>query len=219
MAVFFGNLLSNNQSFETVDSPFSLLKVNWVAGKIPVDHLAAILVKIQPFLANRSGGENKRSERRVKILSDAGHSLATIFSFDPLIAEIDSVISISDPEKRRPRIRKPILFRGVLFLKFHDAEEQSNPNVVLMTARQARRIWQFVTERLDEIGTLVVHCEQGASRSPAVAAAVCRALGRDDSRFFQEYVPNRYVFNLVLRAAGTPVINRVGESDIRAQGP
>jgi predicted protein tyrosine phosphatase len=130
-----------------------------------------------------------------------------------------AVISISDPEKRRPRIRKPILFRGALFLKFHDAEVQAHPGIVLMTARQARRIWRFVTGLPDDVATIVVHCEQGASRSPAVAAAVCRALGGDDSRFFQEYVPNRYVFNLVLKAAGTPVISRVGVSDIRAQGP
>jgi predicted protein tyrosine phosphatase len=112
-----------------------------------------------------------------------------------------AVISISDPGKRRPRIRKPILFRGALFLRFHDAEDQLHPDIVLMKPAHAKRIWRFVREHLDKIEILVFQCEQGASRSPAVAAAICRTLGGDDSRFFDEFVPNPYVYALLLKTA------------------
>ena len=113
------------------------------------------------------------------------------------VREPYAVISITDPGTQRPRICKPILFRGALFLKFHDAEEQSQPDTVLMKPADAKRIWRFVGEHHDEIGTLVVHCEQGGSRSPAVAAAIAKSLGDDDSRFFQEYVPNLYVYQML----------------------
>ncbi len=118
-----------------------------------------------------------------------------------LVWEPYAVISISDPGSRKPRIRKPILFRGALFLKFHDAEDQLRPDIVLMKPSHAKRIWRFVREYQDRIGALVVHCEQGASRSPAVAASIARALGDDDSLFFREYVPNRYVYELMLVSA------------------
>ena len=114
------------------------------------------------------------------------------------VREPFAVISITDPGTPRPRIRKPVLFRGALFLKFHDAEDV-HPDIVLMTPQQARRIWRFVLDQLPNVGAFVVHCEQGASRSPAVAAAICKTLGGDDSRFFQEYVPNRYVYDLLLK--------------------
>ena len=114
-----------------------------------------------------------------------------------------ALISVCEPESKRPRVRKPILLRGVLFLKFHDAEEQAQPDIILMTDSQARRVWKFVFRHIDEIGTLVVHCEQGTSRSPAIAAAVCKVLGGDESTFFQNYSPNRHVCDLMLKTAAS----------------
>ena len=118
-----------------------------------------------------------------------------------VVREPYAVVSISDPGSRKPRLRQPILFRGALFLKFHDAEPeaQQHPDIVLMKPAHAKRIWNFFREQQDKIGALVVHCEQGASRSPAVAAAICKTLGDDNSRFFEEFVPNRYVYELVLK--------------------
>jgi predicted protein tyrosine phosphatase len=93
------------------------------------------------------------------------------------------------------------LFRGALFLKFHDAEDHLHPDIRLMTPRQAGRIWRFVRDQAPYISAFVVHCEQGASRSPAVAAAICRVLGGNDARFFEEYVPNQYIYALLLKTA------------------
>jgi predicted protein tyrosine phosphatase len=116
-----------------------------------------------------------------------------------IVREPYAVISISDPGTRRPRIHKPTLLRAALFLKFHDAEDQMHPDIVLMKLAHAKRIWRFVREHRDKIGILIVQCEQGASRSPAVAAAICRTLGGDDSGFFNEFVPNPYVYALLLK--------------------
>jgi predicted protein tyrosine phosphatase len=68
---------------------------------------------------------------------------------------------------------------------------------VLMTEDQARQVWGFVRQWEGQVGSIVVHCEQGMSRSPAVAAAICRAFGGDPEDFFREYQPNQYVFRLM----------------------
>lgn len=116
------------------------------------------------------------------------------------------VISITDPGSRPARIPRSAGFRDVLRLQFHDAIPLRNlslpPEIVLMNEDHARAIWQFVERWREAVETFVVHCEQGMSRSPAVAAAICKALGGDDSWFFDEFVPNRYVYDLTMAAAG-----------------
>ena len=52
---------------------------------------------------------------------------------------------------------------------------------------------QFIVVGRDEIERGVV------VREPY--AVICRTLGGDDSRFFEEYVPNRYVYTLLLETA------------------
>jgi predicted protein tyrosine phosphatase len=115
------------------------------------------------------------------------------------------VISISDPESQKPRIREAGLCKGVLRLKFHDAEPVEGfdlpGEVRLMTPRHAQAIWRFILQHVADISMVIVHCEQGMSRSPAVAAAICLGLGEDSSRFFEEFQPNQYVYRLVLAEA------------------
>lgn len=114
------------------------------------------------------------------------------------------VISIRDPDKRKVRVPKQPGLRGVRHLAFHDAEPAGNralpENITLMTDDQARQVWEFVKKWEKQVGTIVIHCEQGMSRSPAVAAALCKRFGGDESRFFKEYQPNLYVYRLVLEA-------------------
>jgi predicted protein tyrosine phosphatase len=116
------------------------------------------------------------------------------------------VISISDPGTRRPSIKKTAGLRDVLHLAFHDAEPTRaltlGEGIVLMTEDQARQAWEFVRAWRGRVGSIVVHCEQGMSRSPAMAAAICRAFGGDDRRFFREYQPNRHVFRLMSECGG-----------------
>lgn len=116
------------------------------------------------------------------------------------------VISIHDPDRPRAKVRKQSGLRDVLYLAFHDAEPVASSvlpaDITLMTADHARQIWQFVEQHKGTVGTVVVHCEQGMSRSPAVAAALCRAFDGDEQRFFLEYQPNRYVYDLVTASEG-----------------
>ena len=124
---------------------------------------------------------------------------------DLLIREPHVVISISDPESRKPRIRETSLCKGVLRLRFHDAEPIEDfylpGEVQLMTSRHAKGVWQFILPHVADISLIIVHCEQGMSRRPAVAAAICLGLGglgEDSTRFFEEFQPNQYVYRLVL---------------------
>ncbi|MEI7836864.1 MAG: hypothetical protein WCK05_10705 [Planctomycetota bacterium] len=115
------------------------------------------------------------------------------------------MISISDPGTPKPRIRTDGLCRAILRFRFHDAEPAGNfsmpPTIKLMTSGEATEIWEAVQQHRGQIDTIVVHCEAGMGRSPPVAAALCHALGRDDTRFFQEYQPNMHSYGLILQAA------------------
>lgn len=51
----------------------------------------------------------------------------------------------------------------------------------------------------DEITTLLIHCAAGVSRSPAVAAAISQYLYGDDGNFFETQVPNKYVYEVLLK--------------------
>ena len=113
-------------------------------------------------------------------------------------------ISISDPDAGPADVRLGGTCREVLFLEFNDEAPIEGfdlpPGVRLMSAEDAKAIWQFFNRHRDKVGTIVVNCEAGISRSSAVAAAICRSLGGDDSEFFEEYQPNRHVYEMVLAA-------------------
>lgn len=111
------------------------------------------------------------------------------------------VISIRDPGRQKARLRQTSGLRDSLFLAFHDAESADGlvlpPSIRLMTASDAERIWRFVQEHLGNIGTIVCHCEQGMSRSPAVAIALAEALGEDAEAILASAQPNWNVYNLL----------------------
>ena len=115
------------------------------------------------------------------------------------------VISIRDPDKKPAKVRKQGGLKAVLHLAFHDAEPATSmklpDDIELISDEQAQQIWTFVGLHHAEVGAIVVHCEQGMSRSPAVAAAISHGLGLDEARFWREYQPNRYVYEKV-RAMG-----------------
>ena len=114
------------------------------------------------------------------------------------------VISIHDPDRSRPKVKKQSGLRAVLQLAFHDAEPTASRSlpaeITLMTAVQAREICEFVRKHKGDVGAVVVHCEAGMSRSPAIAAALCSSMGGDDRGFWKDYQPNAYVYGLVMKA-------------------
>ena len=114
------------------------------------------------------------------------------------------VISIRDPGKRRAKVKKQAGLRDTLYLAFNDTEPcelpQTPPEIQPMTPAQADRVCKFVRRHKSDVGSIVVHCEQGMSRSPAVAAAICDALGVNPKRFWQLYTPNHHVYHTVADA-------------------
>ncbi len=112
-----------------------------------------------------------------------------------------AVISIHDPEKPKPRVRRQAGLRGVLYLAFHDAEPSVQmrlpEHVVLMTRKQAEQIWAFAREYAAQVKTIVVQCEQGMSRSPAIAEALSETYGNGSATFLKNYQPNQYVYQLM----------------------
>lgn len=116
------------------------------------------------------------------------------------------VISIHDPDKPRPKIPNRLGLVDILYLAFHDAEPTSQfeipAHIQLMTPDQAREIWYFVQKYEDQVDAIVCLCEQGMSRSPAVAAALASFIGRDSHSFFLRYQPNEYVHHLLLQSRG-----------------
>jgi len=112
------------------------------------------------------------------------------------------LISIHDPVEPPPRLRPNELRRAVLSLVFDDAEpsDDIDNDFVLMTLDDARSIWGVIREHLPHIRTVVVHCDQGVSRSPAIAAGLLIGLDLNAADIFDTYRPNPYVLRLMLQA-------------------
>lgn len=119
-----------------------------------------------------------------------------------LVRSSYALISIRDPDASRARIPKAAGLRATLHLAFHDAEPSEGlelpAEIVIPTEEHAKMIWQFVDDHKDNVGAFVVHCHQGMSRSPAVAAALARYLGLNDDQFWEEHAPNQYLNELMM---------------------
>ena len=89
----------------------------------------------------------------------------------------------------------------VLRLCFDDAVETGFWQN-LMTQEQADAICAFVLRYGREIDTLIIHCTEGVSRSPAVAAGILGGLRQDEGiiRNNATYHPNALVYALVREA-------------------
>ena len=111
------------------------------------------------------------------------------------------VISIRNSGESRAKVKKQPGLRDVLYLAFSGREPRAGmpmpPEIKIFTPAQAKKICAFVHRHKADVGAIVVHCEQGMSRSPAVAAAISDALGLDAKRFWQLHTPNEYVYHTV----------------------
>lgn len=89
--------------------------------------------------------------------------------------------------------------KHALWMAFDDADHLIE-GMVIFTMPMAKQIWDFV-ESLEGIDTLVIHCNMGFSRSPAVAAAIDKVRIGDDSTYFEKKSPNRRVYRAMLHEA------------------
>ena len=121
-------------------------------------------------------------------------------------------ISITTPGDRKGLAKLPesAMTLGVLRLSFHDLdliaddvlkamEEDEGEKYTLFGDSDADKIVEFITKHRGQLGAVIVHCDAGVSRSPAVAASIAKTFGKsDDSFFFKRYHPNRRVYRGVL---------------------
>ena len=114
------------------------------------------------------------------------------------------VISIRNADETRAKVKQQPGLRGVLYLAFSGVEPrpyvQPPREITAFTPAQADRICKFVHRHKADVGAIVVHCELAKSRSPAVAAAIAKALGLSDKRFWQLHTPTPYVYRLLSEA-------------------
>lgn len=119
-----------------------------------------------------------------------------------------AIISISDDPADFPDIPSGCVCLAVLRQHFHDVEvdfaadmfEPKKTVIEAFTEAQATEVARFVKALPVEVGTLVLQCEVGISRSAGMAAAVARHLGYDDMPFFRDHLPNRRVYRMTLEA-------------------
>lgn len=119
------------------------------------------------------------------------------------INEPTLIISISSTDDQIPLILKSgenKMVAHVEFLMFDDIDaSESVSSMKPMSKTDAARIVDAFAQYNDRVYQVIVHCDAGYSRSPAVAAALTKSLGLDDSSFFGHgYCPNMHVYRLVL---------------------
>jgi predicted protein tyrosine phosphatase len=107
------------------------------------------------------------------------------------------VISITSAASDVARVRRSPSCRDVLRLVFADIESPV-PDVEMFDRAMADRVWAFFERHRAAVESVLVHCDAGRSRSPAIAAALARAITGDDSEFFRRYEPNRHVYRLMM---------------------
>jgi len=111
------------------------------------------------------------------------------------------VISITSPGYEHPKLPELKSRIGLLQIKFHDIDKtiiSKGKEYPAFTKEQAKEIWKFFQSYKLKVNSVVVQCEVGVSRSPAVAAALAKIIGQDDSKFFKYYVPNMFIYRLLL---------------------
>lgn len=93
---------------------------------------------------------------------------------------------------------------GLLRLNFADADTENfreraiSLGSTLFDDEHAVQILDFVNEMWDKVDYFLIHCTAGWSRSPAVAAAITKIKGEDDSLWFSIKDPNMRVYRKLL---------------------
>lgn len=125
-----------------------------------------------------------------------------------------AIISISTPNTEYPyEVFKSDTngIADILNLSFADVDRQESINInddyaatkELMTDKDAKRIAKFANRHKGIL--LIIHCDEGVSRSAGIAAAILRYYTGDDAAIFDDcfsYNPNVWCYFKVLKAFG-----------------
>ena len=110
-----------------------------------------------------------------------------------------AIISIMTHGIQKAELARNEHCQGILRVNFPDFVKpmENWEETELFNPGIATEIWSFL-EGLPPIQALVIHCEAGVSRSPAVGAAIAKVLGQDHEDYFQKYHPNPLVYRVML---------------------
>lgn len=102
---------------------------------------------------------------------------------------------------------------GLLQLYFKDV---TIPGENSITKGHVQQILDFVKTHWDHVECILVHCDAGMSRSPAVAAAIAKIfIGEgEDQYYFQRYWPNYLVYKMLLEAHFGPMVQLQSERPV-----
>jgi len=117
------------------------------------------------------------------------------------IAEKHILISITSPGYEHPKLPESKSRLGLLQIKFHDIDKDliiKGKKYPAFTKEQANIILDFFNKYKSRANTIICQCEVGVSRSPAVAAALCKINKQNDNKFFKYYCPNMFVYRTLL---------------------
>ncbi len=111
-------------------------------------------------------------------------------------------ISIVTEEDSWPKISEANRL-GILQLAFADIASAEGDEKRAFAEGHAHRILDFVKQVWNRIGVMMVHCEEGNSRGPAVAAAISQIYLGDDRIYFLPYMyqPNQLVYRVLMDTA------------------
>lgn len=116
------------------------------------------------------------------------------------------IISVTDPRSEPANIKGSMIY-DIVRLQFDDVDEIRIDGDVLFEKSHADEIiGKFYTALLsgmcDEPDgyAVIFHCEAGVSRSAGLAAAWANYYLGDDKFFFDNYIPNRHVYRIMLNA-------------------
>lgn len=120
-------------------------------------------------------------------------------AYSALIEEKAIIISITDVSDSDATFFVNPNIKDILRLKFDDVESDT-PNHI--SREQAKRIIEFVSQHINDIDLILVHCGAGISRSAGVCAALMLIINGNDRDIFEcsKYCPNRTCYRYVLDA-------------------
>lgn len=113
------------------------------------------------------------------------------------------VVSIANADGMHPVLAVSPNRRGLLQVGFDDVvptRQEYYGSKRPMEADHAQEIRAFVEAHLDDVELIVVHCDAGMCRSPAIAAALWRWLENERGPFFEAFRPNEHVYRTMRHA-------------------
>lgn len=185
---------------EHPDSKFPALCEN--CGWIVIDkdgkclHLGEHRESLIQFITSGIKQEEYNNIMRMKV-----HSRDEVEGNGVALEEDYVMISIScpnDPAKIPDREN----CKEILRLEFDDIDASKSLmgdlKCKLFSQEDAQNILAFFNRYKDVYKYMIIHCDAGISRSPAVAAALTKIQDKTDFDFFTRYHPNRRVYSMLL---------------------